>query len=414
MTASAGSPEAALATARQERPATLAEATEVLRRADRDGERLLFLGGGTELSLGAPPAGVEVVLGTERLERIVEHAPLDQIVTVEAGVRLASLQDTLARSGQMLALDPPWASQATLGGLVATNAFGPRRTRYGSIRDLIIGISLVRADGTEARGGGKVVKNVAGFDLPKLMVGSLGTLGFIATVTFRLHPRPETERTVLFADLDADAVRRVVLALREAQLEPAAVAALVHEGGDDLGVRFDGRFEMGVRFEGFEAGVRQQAMKLLELATRHGWGAESLGAEIARAFWARHDDARESPAGFRAKLAAQPMDLERVANAAIGSLFTALEVPRCVCYPALGLAFVAGEVRVPGQVAAAVTAAREALPQGSVVIQAAAPEVRAAVDVWGPRPPAFALMAQVKQRLDPGRRLAPGRFVSGL
>ena len=413
MTATAASLEA-LAAARQERPATLAEATEVLRRADRDGERVLFLGGGTELSLGAPPAGVDVVLATERLERIVEHAPLDQIVTVEAGARLASLQDLLARSGQMLALDPPWAERATLGGLAATNAFGPLRTRYGSIRDLIIGISIVRADGTEARGGGKVVKNVAGFDLPKLMVGSLGTLGFISTVTFRLHPRPETARTVLFADLDAEAVRRVVLALRLAQLEPAAVAALVQEGGDDLGVRFDGRFELGVRFEGFEAGVRQQAMKLLDLATRQGWGAESLGAEIARAFWARHDDARESPAGFRAKLAAQPMDLERVANAAIGSLFTALEVPRCVCYPTLGLAFVAGEVRVPGQVAAAVTAAREAVPEGSVVVHAAPPEVRDTIDVWGPPPAALPLMRAVKDRLDPGRRLAPGRFVGGL
>ena len=413
MTAAAGSLEA-LATARQERPSTLAEATEALVRADRDRERVLFLGGGTELSLGAPPTGVEVVLTTERLERIVEHAPLDQIVTVEAGVRLAPLQDTLARVGQMLALDAPWAARATLGGLVATNAFGPLRTRYGSIRDLIIGISIVRADGTEARGGGKVVKNVAGFDLPKLMVGSLGTLGFIATVTFRLHPRPETARTVLFADLDADAVRRVVLALREAQLEPTAVAALVHEGGDDLGVRFDGRFEMGVRFEGFEAGVRQQAMKLLELATRQGWGAESLGAEIARAFWARHDDARESAAGFRAKLAAQPMDLERVANGAIGSLFTALEVPRCVCYPTLGLAFVAGEIRVAGQVAAAVSAAREAVPDGSVVLHTAPPEVRGAVDVWGPPPAALPLMTAVKQRLDPGRRLAPGRFVGGL
>jgi len=413
MTATAGGLEA-LAAARQERPSTLAEATEALQRADRDRERILFLGGGTELTLGAPPDGVEVLLSTERLERIVEYAPLDQIVAVEAGVRLASLQDVLARSGQMLALDSPWAGRATLGGLVATNAFGPRRTRYGSIRDLIIGISMVRADGTEARAGGKVVKNVAGFDLPKLMVGSLGTLGFIATVTFRLHPRPETERTVLFPDLDADAVRQVALALRQAQLEPGAVAALVHEGGDDLGVRFDGRFELGVRFEGFEAGVRQQAMKLLDLATGQRWRAESIGAETARAFWARHDDARESSAGFRAKLAAQPMDLERVANAAIGSLFAALEVPRCVCYPTLGLAFVAGEVRIAGQVAAAVSAAREAVPEGSVVIHAAPPEVRAAVDVWGPPPAALPLMRAVKQRLDPARRLAPGRFVGGL
>ncbi len=404
----------ALASARQERPGTLAEATEVLRRAEKENARVLFLGGGTELSIGAPPAGVEVVLGTERLERIVEHAPLDQIVTVEAGVRLAALQDSLARSGQMLALDPPWAARATIGGLVATNAFGPRRTRYGSIRDLIIGISIVRADGTEARGGGKVVKNVAGFDVPKLMVGSLGTLGLIATVTFRLHPLPEAQATVLFADLDADGVRRVMLALRQAQLEPGAVAALVHEGGDDLGVRFDGRFELGVRFEGFEAGVRQQTEKLVELGTRQGWGAEPLGPDAARAFWARHDRARESTAAFRAKLAAQPMELERVANAALGSLFPVLEHPRAVCYPVLGLAFISGDVRAAAPVVAAVNAAREALPHGSVVLHAAPPEVRAGVDVWGPPPAALPLMVQMKDRLDPGRRLAPGRFVGGL
>src|SRR4029450_8946162 len=122
----------------------------------------------------------------------------------------------------------------------------------------------------------------------------------------------------LSRDWDAAAVGRVVLARRGPQLEPSAAAALVHEGGDDLGVRFDGRFELGIRFEGFEAGVRQQAMKLLELATRRGGAAESLGAETARAFWARHDDARESPAGFRAKLAAQPTDLERGAKGGVG------------------------------------------------------------------------------------------------
>jgi glycolate oxidase FAD binding subunit len=202
--------------------------------------------------------------------------------------------------------------------------------------------------------------------------------------------------------------------MRQAQLEPAAVAALVREGGDDLGVRFDGRFELGVRFEGFAAGVRQQTSRLLELGTRSGWGAELLDPGAATSFWFRHDRAREAPAGFRAKLAAQPSELERVSNAALGSLFAALEHPRAVCYPVLGLAFIAGEVRVAGKVVAAVNAAREALPQGSVVLHAAPAEVRASVDVWGPPPAALSLMAQMKDRLDPGRRLAPGRFVGGL
>jgi glycolate oxidase FAD binding subunit len=357
---------------------------------------------------------VDVLFHTAGLDRVVEHAPLDQIVVVEAGVMLAALQKLLGAQGQMLALDPPWPERATVGGIVATNAFGARRTRYGSVRDLIIGISIVRADGTAARGGGKVVKNVAGFDLPKLMVGSLGTLGLIATVTFRLHPKPETTETLLLPDLDAETVRRLVLTLRQAQLEPTAVAALVRDGGADLGVRFDGRFEVGVRFEGFGAGVRQQAGRLLEVATRQGWTAERLPELQAAGFWARHDQVRESPAGFRAKLSAQPMEVERVANAALGSLFPVLDRPRAVHYPTLGLGFVMGEPRPGAPLAAALTAAREALSGGSVVLHAAPPELRTTSGIWGPPPAGLPLMTSMKQRLDPERRLAPGRFVGGI
>src|SRR5262249_6799135 len=336
------------------------------------------------------------------------------IVVVEAGVSVAALQRLLGAKGQMLALDPPWPERATVGGVVATNAFGPRRTRYGSVRDLIIGISIVRADGTAARGGGKVVKNVAGFDLPKLMVGSLGTLGLIATVTFRLHPKPEAEETLLLPDLDAETVRRLVLSLRQAQLEPTAVAALVRDGGADLGVRFDGRFEVGVRFEGFGAGVQQQAERLLELATRQGWTAERLPATRALDFWARHDQVREAPSGFRAKLSAQPMEIERVANAALGSLFPLLDRPRAVHYPTLGLGFVSGEPRNGAPLVAALAAAREALLGGSVVLHAAPPELRNTTGIWGPAPAALPLMSSMKLRLDPARRLAPGRFVGGI
>jgi glycolate oxidase FAD binding subunit len=394
------------------RPRTLNEAREAMARAAREGARILFVGGGTELELGAPPSVVDLKFHTDGLDRVVEHAPLDQIVIVEAGVRVGVLQALLSTKGQMLALDPPWPDRATIGGVVATNAFGPRRTRYGSIRDLIIGISLVRADGTAARGGGKVVKNVAGFDLPKLMVGSLGTLALITTVTFRLHPLPESSTTLLFRELDAESVRRLRLAIRQAQLEPGAVAALVREGGADLGVRFDARFELGVRFEGFKAGVEQQTGQLLELA--QGWGPEQLDGPSARDFWARQDWAREAPASFRAKVAARPSDVERMANGVLASLFPVLEQPRATYYPTLGLGFVAGDARAGASVAKAVAAARESLRGGTVTIQAAPAEVRQAVDVWGPPPPALSLMTSVKERLDPAGRLAPGRFVGGI
>ena len=178
--------------ARVFRPLSLEEAADAVRQGAEEGLRLAFVGGGTELELGAPPRALDAVISTQGLGRVLEYAPLDQIVTVEAGVTVATLQALLREKGHMLALDPPWADRATLGGVVATNAFGPRRTRYGGVRDLIIGVTLIRADGTRARGGGKVVKNVAGFDLPKLMVGSLGSLGLISTVTFRLHPLPES------------------------------------------------------------------------------------------------------------------------------------------------------------------------------------------------------------------------------
>jgi glycolate oxidase FAD binding subunit len=400
--------------ARQVKPRTIDEAQEIMAQAARDRARVLFVGGGTELGLGPPPSGIDLEFHTEGLDRVVEHAPLDQIVVVEAGVRLAALQELLASRGQMLALDPPWATRATVGGVVATNAFGPRRTRYGSVRDLIIGISIIRADGTAARGGGKVVKNVAGFDLPKLMVGSLGTLALITTVTFRLHPLPESSATVLFRDLDSNWVRRLRQTLREHQLEPGAMAALLREGGADLGVRFDARFEVSVRFEGFHAGVEQQTGRLLELAQNEGWTPERLDRAAARDFWGRHDQSREAPASFRAKFAARPTDLERMVNGVLASLFPVLDQPRATYYPTLGLGFVTGEPRPGAAVESAVTAGRQALPGGSLILHVVPAELRGAADIWGPPPPGVGLMNAVKDRLDPDRRLAPGRFVGGI
>jgi glycolate oxidase FAD binding subunit len=184
-------------------PATFAECTEVMAMAARDELALGFVGGGTALGIGAPPTRLDAVVRTERLARIVEHAPADMVVVAEAGVTLAALQAQVAAHGQRLALDPPSPERATIGGLVASAGFGPLRARYGVIRDLIIGVTLVLPDGTVARGGGKVVKNVAGFDLPKVACGSLGTLAMIAAATFRLHPLPEVTRTVVAAGLRA-------------------------------------------------------------------------------------------------------------------------------------------------------------------------------------------------------------------
>ena len=252
-------------------------------------------GGRTEVT--EPPAA-DLLIDATRFDRIVEYVPSDQVVMAECGVTLAALQRELAKNGQRLALDPAQPGKATLGGIVAANSYGPLRTRYGSVRDLIIGVSVIRADGTRAKGGGKVVKTVAGFDLPKLMCGSGGTLALIATVTFRVHPLPEAVLTLVERGLDAGGVIELVRKVRRQQLEPAAMMA-----------RKEQSYEVWIRFEGFREGVRAQREKLREM-DEAAWPASE-------------------PAGS-VRFGALPTDLPRVEKA--------LRAP-FHWYPTLGLGF---------------------------------------------------------------------------
>jgi len=382
-------------------PATLDEAAEAMRALAMDRLAVTFVGGGTDLELGAPPTRLDAVVHTRRLDRIREHAPSDQIVAVEAGMTLAELQRRLAPHRQRLAIDPPFPERATVGGIVAANAFGPRRTRYGPVRDLVIGITVVRADGVVARGGGKVVKNVAGFDLPRLFCGSLGTLGLVAEVVFRLHPLPEASATAIFEGLSAADVQETIPALREIAVEPTALAAL-GTGGD---------LTVGVRFEGFAPGVKDQVERTL---ARAGRGDRVEGAEEA-AFWARHDAVRLA-GSVRARAAFAPATLARALEA-LRPLQGALSGGGIAIHPALGIAFLAGEAADDPASAAAVASARAALAplgNGTLVLAAAPPELRARADPWGSPPPGIEVMRRLKRELDPEARLAPGRFVGGI
>ena len=387
--------------ARVVEPATVAEAAEALRELATGKLAVAFAGGGTELELGAPPRRLDALLRTRRLARVREHAPADQIVAVEAGMTVAALQRTLAPHGQRLALDPPDAERATVGGVLAANAFGPRRTRYGSVRDLVIGVTLVRADGVVAHGGGKVVKNVAGFDLPRLLCGSLGTLGLVAEVVFRLHPLPEASATAVFEGLAGVDVRDVLPALRELAVEPTALAALPDAR----------KFRLAVRFEGFAPGVKDQVERVLG---RAGGGARLEDAEEA-VLWARHDALRAA-GSTRVKATFAPAALVPALDA-LSPLQAALGPEGPVVHPALGIAFLAGEAADAAAVAAGIEHARSRLKplgNGAVVVAAAPPAVRALVDPWGPAPAGIEVMRRLKAELDPEGRLAPGRFVGGI
>lgn len=385
-------------------PASVEECAETLRSAARDRLRLTFVGGGSALELGNPGQDVEGVVLTRKLDRIVEYAPEDQVIVAEAGVTLAELQTLAARNGQWLGVDAPHADRATLGGLVAVNAFGPRRVRYGGVRELLLGVTLVRADGVVAKSGGKVVKNVAGFDVPKLVCGSLGTLGLIAQATFRLHPLPEATETSRLESASPSEVMQVVRTLRRAQLEPSSVVALWVSAG---------RFELGVRFEGFEPGVRRDSKRLAELVREDGGTCDALEAAEAVAFWQRHDLVR-SEGSLRVRVNALPTELGLV-EARLAPLLAGLEHPRFAWYPSLGLGFVSGRP-VTDHTPFALQQARAGVVRsgGSLVVLAAPPEIREAFDAWGAPPSAFSVMQELKQRFDPERRLNPGRFVGGL
>jgi glycolate oxidase FAD binding subunit len=395
------------------RPGSVSEAGQVLRAAAADGLAVTFVGGGSKLGLGNPPERVDLVVLTGGLDQVLEHAAGDLVVRAQAGVRLADLQAALAPAGQMLALDPP-EPRATVGGVVATNASGPRRLRYGTVRDLIIGITVVLADGTVAHAGGKVVKNVAGYDLAKLYCGSLGTLGMIAEVIFRLHPRPAAAAVVtLQADGPSQAGQAVRRLLRST-LEPSAVELVVDEWG------WPGR--LTVVFEGIRPGVEAQAAAAAELLGQVGeaavaglGGTEAALSQLgARPF---------EKAAFALKASFPPSELPGVltdlleGRARWGGPVSA--------HAATGVVWMASGHRegdLPADspelpwVARAITEARERLAArgGSLVVVKAPPQLKREVDVWGPPGDALGLMRRVKERFDPDRRLGPGRFVGGI
>jgi glycolate oxidase FAD binding subunit len=346
---------------------------------------------------GGPAAvPVDEVLSMRGIAGIVDYVPADQIVTVEAGMTVARLQAALAQEQQRLALDPPGAERATVGGVVATGAYGPLRTRYGTVKDAIVGMTIVRADGTIARGGGKVVKNVAGFDVPKLMIGTYGTLALIGTVTFRLHPLPAAASALTFPGCDAAALHDLCTAMTSAQLEPSAVYAV-----DEAEAQ---TYACTVRFEGFPEGVAAQRAALADLVKReHRDGARDDEHETAR-----------TRGSLQVKITAPASHIAELDKYAIAPLRRVLAGARVAIYPAIGAAFVGGDPAGAELREVLVAARAWAEGIGGTLTAYEAPAELRDWDRWGAPPPSLPLMRALKDRFDPERRLNPGGFVGGL
>jgi glycolate oxidase FAD binding subunit len=378
-------------------PADEQQVSEVFTAAATFGLAVTVRGGGTKVGWGAPPRRCDVVLSTARLDGVVEHQPGDLVCVVRGGMRLSALQEVLAAHGQRLALDPCHGVEATIGGIVAANASGPLRTHFGAMRDLVLGARFVLPDGTVGHSGGKVVKNVAGYDVAKLLIGSLGTLAVITEVSLRLHALPRAVRTVAYQYLsagEADALWRTV---ERAPVTAAAVVALSPGGA------------MLVRVEGTEQGARAQADALAGAAG---------GSPVARVLEEAEADKAWAYAAS-CVWGGDPVDpvlnvaVPRTGLAALLGHLGALDHVATVL-PSLGVA----EVRLPRGVAAddVVTLRGWAEQQGGhLTVTRPSPDLAAVAwpavregDV------AVELMRSVKRAFDPYGMLAPGRFLGGI
>jgi glycolate oxidase FAD binding subunit len=362
---------------RVESPESTAEAAALI-RATGD-LAVLVRGGGSALDWGPPARRTDLIIDTSRLTGIVEHAAGDLITVVRAGTPMAELD----LGDQQLALDA--RPGATVGGTVAVNASGPRRMLYGTARDLLIGITVVRPDGTVARAGGKVVKNVAGYDLGKLFIGSYGTLGLITECVFRLHPRPAAAATVTATAGDVGGAVAAVLAER---VVPSAL---------EVDAPPDGPVTVAVLLEGTAAGVRDRAARL----------AKVLDGEVADtppAWWGT-DPWRPGDLGLKLTVALSGVSGLLAAAGATG-------VPLTLRGSAGTGVLYAGLPGPTRETAAAVVTTMRAAAEHAIVLTAP-PAVRNAVDWWGPVA-GLALMRRVKEQFDPGYRFAPGRFVGGI
>lgn len=413
-------------------PGTVEETARVVAAAAAARVPVIPWGGGTEMGLGAPPRDGALVVVTRRLTRVLEHEPGDLTATVEAGITMDALQTALGAKGQWVSLDPPFPARATLGGVLATSASGPSRYLYGTARDLVIGIRVVAADGALVRAGGKVLKNVAGYDLAKLYVGSLGSLGLIVEVTLKLRPRPDASRACWAAFGDVASAGAAVGAVMASDLMPHAIELLDAEAAAacDTATRvLPGRREVTegaallLGFDGLPATVAWQL----------GEAERLLRAAGARAVTVLDDAAAASAFAFVRDIRAavpQPLAVAKVgvlpaqvgpyvteAGAAVRASGLRLVSAAHAGSGILTLVLAAG---ADGRGAAATVKALALLRDearargGQFVVEWAPLAVKEEVSVWDPPSPAVRLMQRIKANLDPDGIMNPGRLVGGI
>ena len=389
-------------------PSITEELAHVMSHAHHNTWSVLPCGCGSKLGWGGVSKDIDLVVSTERLNRIIEHAVGDLTVTVEAGVKFTDLQNVLTKTNQFLPLEPAYPQDATIGGIVATADSGSLRHRYGGIRDMLLGLSFIRSDGQIAKAGGRVVKNVAGYDLMKLFTGSYGTLGIITEVTLRVYPVPEASGTVVLTG-EAEAIASATRTLLASALTPTAIDLLSTQLVSQLS--FGQGIGLIVRFQSVNESVKEQSSRLLEVGQQLGLsGTFYTEADEAKLWQQLPEQIWEStqPPAITCKIGVSP-------TAAVATL---TKLDALTSSSGLGLIH-AGSGLGLLRLDPAVTTPQTILElrgycqtqSGFLSVLEAPLSLKQQLDVWGYNGNALEIMRRIKQQFDPKNLLSPHRFV---
>src|SRR5712692_230669 len=396
-------------------PRTADDVAAALRLADDAGHSIVIRGGGTKSDWGRPPGRVDAILDMRGLARVLEHQHGDMTATVEAGATLRDVNRALGQHGQCLPLDPPHADDATIGGILATNDSGPLRHRYGTPRDLVIGIQLATTDGALAKAGGRVVKNVAGYDLGKLVTGSFGSLAAIVSATFKLSPLPAASKTLRLDVPDAAALAQVVRTVMASQLEPIAFELEIRPSTqrpqnsqnpqkNNLSAisanSASSAFSVVIRFASLAAVVDAQIERAHAGLKACTTNVAILEGDAELSAWREHAQRLWTGDAAIVRASWLPANIARVADA--------IQEIELVGRAAIG----AGLIRIGGDAetqARAIERLRASAVLGNVVVVRGSPALKARVDVWGSAGDRQPLFDALKRALDPHNVLNAGR-----
>ncbi len=410
---------------REENPESVQALARIMSEAYAAGLTMIPVGGGSKLHLGNPPTSARLALGTRRLRGIVEYEPDNLTLTAHAGTTLQELQEALNGENQFLPLDPPHPDQATIGGIVACNTSGPIRYRFGTVRDMLIGIKIVHADGTQTKAGGKLVKNVTGYDMCKLYTGSLGTLGIISELTFKVQPKGEAVASIVLAYPSMRALLEATQTFIREDLMPDAMEAFNSGAFESVaGDSHSMPWILALRFAEADEAVRWQVDRLRTIAlSGEGKVSNVLDTRESMEFWRHAASAREnSPTAGMVLVKCSVLFQSAVETARrMAELGDRLNARTQLFCHAGNFVFY-GRYEWPDSSCEVADLRHEisdlrrhcVAAGGHVVLERAPLAVKEGFDVWGYQAPAVELMRRIKNQFDPKGLLNPGRFVGGI